>query len=146
MKAKFQIDSIRFDFSFFHHFKYKCNELQHFMVFSKLKSNKKKFQKTKNQAIFNSLSFFYIFFSLIIENRTSNIKDGTIKMNGRDRNISQFRKLSAYIMQDNQLHGNLTVEEAMTVATNLKLSAKVPKDDKNVVVSIINMELKNVII
>lgn len=56
-------------------------------------------------------------------------------MNGRDRNISQFRKLSAYIMQDNQLHGNLTVEEAMTVATNLKLSAKVSKSDKIVVVS-----------
>ena len=56
-------------------------------------------------------------------------------MNGRDRNISQFRKLSAYIMQDNQLHGNLTVEEAMTVAANLKLSAKVSKSDKSVVVS-----------
>lgn len=66
--------------------------------------------------------------------RTSNIKDGTIKMNGRDRNISQFRKLSAYIMQDNQLHGNLTVEEAMTVAANLKLSSKVIKHEKNVVV------------
>lgn len=67
--------------------------------------------------------------------RTSNIKDGTIKMNGRDRNISTFRKLSAYIMQDNQLHGNLTVEEAMTVAANLKLSTKVSKKDKMVVVS-----------
>lgn len=59
-------------------------------------------------------------------------------MNGRDRNISQFRKLSAYIMQDNQLHGNLTVEEAMTVATNLKLSVKVTKIEKNVVVSVMN--------
>lgn len=57
-------------------------------------------------------------------------------MNGRDRNISQFRKLSAYIMQDNQLHGNLTVEEAMTVAANLKLSANVLKKEKAVVVSI----------
>lgn len=38
-------------------------------------------------------------------------------------------------MQDNQLHGNLTVEEAMTVATNLKLSAKVTKGEKSVVVS-----------
>lgn len=59
-------------------------------------------------------------------------------MNGRDRNISQFRKLSAYIMQDNQLHGNLTVEEAMTVAANLKLSAKVPTTEKSVVVSVEN--------
>lgn len=56
-------------------------------------------------------------------------------MNGKERNISQFRKLSAYIMQDNQLHGNLTVEEAMTVATNLKLSPKVTKGEKSVVVS-----------
>lgn len=38
-------------------------------------------------------------------------------------------------MQDNQLHGNLTVEEAMTVATNLKLSTKVDKSEKVVVVS-----------
>lgn len=57
-------------------------------------------------------------------------------MNGKERNLSQFRKLSAYIMQDNQLHGNLTVEEAMTVATSLKLSTKVPKNEKIVVVSI----------
>lgn len=69
--------------------------------------------------------------------RTANIKDGCIKVNGRDRNISQFRKLSAYIMQDNQLHGNLTVEEAMTVATNLKLSPKVDKNEKNFVVSLL---------
>lgn len=62
-------------------------------------------------------------------------------MNGRDRNISQFRKLSAYIMQDNQLHGNLTVEEAMTVAANLKLSAKVPKKDKSIVVSMRIMDI-----
>lgn len=56
-------------------------------------------------------------------------------MNGKERNLSQFRKLSAYIMQDNQLHGNLTVEEAMTVATNLKLSTKVDKAGKIDVVS-----------
>lgn len=56
-------------------------------------------------------------------------------MNGKERNLSQFRKLSAYIMQDNQLHGNLTVEEAMSVATSLKLSTKVDKNEKIVVVS-----------
>lgn len=65
-------------------------------------------------------------------------------MNGKRRNLSQFRKLSAYIMQDNQLHGNLTVEEAMTVATNLKLSPKVKKNEKLVVVS--KMQRKDEII
>lgn len=122
---------IRFDFSFFHWFK--CDELRYFMVYGLFETEiQLKYQKTVR--IFN----FIIFSLIILSNRTSNIKDGTIKMNGRDRNISQFRKLSAYIMQDNQLHGNLTVEEAMTVATNLKLSAKVPKNEKNVVVSVWN--------
>jgi hypothetical protein len=67
--------------------------------------------------------------------RTQNI-EGSITMNGKERNISQFRKLSAYIMQDNQLHANLTVEEAMNVAANLKLSQKVDKTEKYHVVSI----------
>lgn len=38
-------------------------------------------------------------------------------------------------MQDNQLHGNLTVQEAMTVATNLKLSKTFTKSEKNNMVS-----------
>lgn len=57
-------------------------------------------------------------------------------MNGHERNLSAFRKLSAYIMQDNQLHSNLTVQEAMTVATNLKLSRKFTKAQKNSMVSV----------
>jgi ATP-binding cassette subfamily G (WHITE) protein 1 len=57
-------------------------------------------------------------------------------MNGNERDISLFRKLSAYIMQDNQLHANLTVEEAMNVAANLKLSKKVQKNEKLNVVSV----------
>lgn len=59
-------------------------------------------------------------------------------MNGAERNLSTFRKLSAYIMQDNQLHGNLTVQEAMTVATNLKLSRKFTKPEKNSMVNNFN--------
>lgn len=58
-------------------------------------------------------------------------------MNGKERDISLFRKLSAYIMQDNQLHSNLTVEEAMNVAANLKLNQKVQRSEKNNVVSIL---------
>lgn len=65
--------------------------------------------------------------------RTTNI-EGSITMNGKERNLSQFRKLSAYIMQDNQLHANLTVEEAMNVAVSLKLSQSVSKPEKLVVV------------
>lgn len=56
-------------------------------------------------------------------------------MNGKERNLSLFRKLSAYIMQDNQLHANLTVEEAMNVAANLKLGQHILRGEKMSVVS-----------
>uniref|UniRef100_A0A6B2E5V2 Putative abc transporter n=1 Tax=Phlebotomus kandelakii TaxID=1109342 RepID=A0A6B2E5V2_9DIPT len=65
--------------------------------------------------------------------KTTNI-EGSITMNGKERNLSLFRKFSAYIMQDNQLHANLTVEEAMTVAANLKLSSKKSKTEKSLVI------------
>ncbi|XP_069675333.1 ATP-binding cassette sub-family G member 4-like isoform X2 [Periplaneta americana] len=59
---------------------------------------------------------------------------GSITINGQERNLSLFRKLSCYIMQDNQLHANLTVEEAMRVASNLKLGKDMSKDEKQEVV------------
>lgn len=40
-------------------------------------------------------------------------------------------------MQDNQLHANLSVEEAMHVATSLKLGSDITKDSKYQVVSCI---------
>jgi hypothetical protein len=71
----------------------------------------------------------YFFF-----NRTSGM-EGSITVNGMERNLSSFRKLSCYIMQDNQLHGNLNVEEAMAVATALKLPTATTRTDKQEVVS-----------
>lgn len=60
--------------------------------------------------------------------------EGSITMNGHERNLSTFRKLSCYIMQDNQLHANLTVAEAMKVAANLKLGTHVSKVEKEEVI------------
>ncbi|XP_015430836.1 PREDICTED: ATP-binding cassette sub-family G member 4 isoform X1 [Dufourea novaeangliae] len=60
--------------------------------------------------------------------------EGSITMNGHERNLSAFRKLSCYIMQDNQLHANLTVAEAMKVASNLKLGSHVSKAVKEEVI------------
>ncbi|XP_021201244.3 ATP-binding cassette subfamily G member 4 isoform X2 [Helicoverpa armigera] len=60
--------------------------------------------------------------------------EGSITVNGMERNLSSFRKLSCYIMQDNQLHGNLTVEEAMAVATALKLPSATTSADKEEVI------------
>ncbi|KAJ8721689.1 hypothetical protein PYW07_002464 [Mythimna separata] len=60
--------------------------------------------------------------------------EGSVTVNGMERNLSGFRKLSCYIMQDNQLHGNLTVEEAMAVATALKLPSATTTADREEVI------------
>lgn len=64
--------------------------------------------------------------------RTEGLR-GTIMMNDSERDLSQFRKLSAYIMQDNQLHANLTVDEAMNVAAKLKIGEKKRIDREDIV-------------
>lgn len=80
---------------------------------------------------------------LCLNSRCSGVK-GSITINGHERNLSQFRKLSCYIMQDNQLHANLSVEEAMHVATSLKLGSDISKDSKYQVVSHCNIITKNI--
>ncbi|KAL0103658.1 hypothetical protein PUN28_017729 [Cardiocondyla obscurior] len=57
----------------------------------------------------------------ILAGFTTNSITGKIMINGQERNISEFRKLSAYIMQDDNLQPLLTVQEAMLIAADLKL-------------------------
>ncbi|XP_023026989.1 ATP-binding cassette sub-family G member 1 [Leptinotarsa decemlineata] len=63
---------------------------------------------------------------------------GQILMNDADRDLGQFRKLSAYIMQDNQLHANLTVDEAMSVAAKLKIGDKPVHEREAVITEILD--------
>ncbi|XP_018319945.1 ATP-binding cassette sub-family G member 4 isoform X2 [Agrilus planipennis] len=63
---------------------------------------------------------------------------GSIMMNGHERDLSQFRKLSAYIMQDNQLHSNLTVDEAMHVAAKLKIGDKKSNEREEIISEILD--------
>ncbi|KYN41883.1 ATP-binding cassette sub-family G member 4 [Trachymyrmex septentrionalis] len=58
----------------------------------------------------------------ILAGFTTTSVTGRIMINGRKRNMSEFRKLSAYIMQDDNLQPFLTVQEAMFIAADLKLS------------------------
>ncbi|KZC04862.1 ATP-binding cassette sub-family G member 4, partial [Dufourea novaeangliae] len=48
---------------------------------------------------------------------------GNIMVNSRTRNLTEFKRISAYIMQNDNLQPLLTVQEAMDIAADLKLVA-----------------------
>jgi len=66
--------------------------------------------------------------------RTNHV-DGDILVNGSNRNLKKFRKMSCYIMQDDQLLPHLAVEEALLCSANLKLTESMTDSDKQALVS-----------
>ncbi|XP_035704562.1 ATP-binding cassette sub-family G member 4 isoform X2 [Folsomia candida] len=80
--------------------------------------------------------------------KTHNIQ-GTVNVNGKRRDLAQFRKMACYIMQDDVLLPHLTVLEAMRYAAQLKLPRRTSKERRELVVTeILDMiglsECKNV--
>lgn len=61
---------------------------------------------------------------------------GEIYVNDQLRDIDEFIWQSSCISQECEMLSNLTVQETLTVAADLKLSSKVPKAQKLTVVSI----------
>lgn len=59
---------------------------------------------------------------------------GNVTVNGAERCLDSFRRLSCYIQQDDRLQPLLTVSENMHVAANLKLTADKPQSYKDAVV------------
>jgi len=61
---------------------------------------------------------------------------GNVTVNGEERRLDSFRRLSCYIQQDDRLQPLLTVNENMSVAANLKLSMDKTQKYKDAVVKI----------
>ncbi|XP_076385526.1 ATP-binding cassette sub-family G member 4 isoform X2 [Megachile rotundata] len=66
---------------------------------------------------------------------------GNIMVNSKARNLDEFRRLSAYIMQNDNLQPLLTVQEAMNVAAELKLTASPQQKKQKIEQILITMSL-----
>ena len=60
---------------------------------------------------------------------------GSVMVNGRERSLEAFRRMSCYITQEDRLQLLLTVQENMKVAADLKLGVHVPEEEKIEIVS-----------
>ncbi|XP_063709394.1 ABC transporter G family member 2-like [Culicoides brevitarsis] len=58
--------------------------------------------------------------------------NGKVSVNGLPINMKQFRRQSAYIMQDCNLQPLLTVKEAMHFSSSLKIGDEMSKEDKKI--------------
>ncbi|XP_076325576.1 ATP-binding cassette subfamily G member 4-like [Tachypleus tridentatus] len=67
--------------------------------------------------------------------------EGDILVNHHQRDLRSFRRLASYIMQSDFLLPQLTVEEALTVAANLKITTSVSARQKKSIVSDIILAL-----
>ncbi|KAK4525866.1 hypothetical protein GAYE_SCF17G3775 [Galdieria yellowstonensis] len=58
------------------------------------------------------------------------ISRGRITVNGKRRDPGSFKKLSAYVMQDDNMFADLTVEEQISISANLRLQSNLSKAEK----------------
>lgn len=66
---------------------------------------------------------------------------GSVFLNGQPRDYSKFTKFAAYVLQDDDMFAELTVEEQITYAALLRLPQSMPKEKKLMRVQKIIQEL-----
>lgn len=66
--------------------------------------------------------------------------DGQVLINGEERDLRSFRKMSCYITQEDRLQPLLTVKESMMIAADLKLPTDTSLRDKLKIVSTFDYE------
>jgi len=66
---------------------------------------------------------------------------GEITVNGKPRNETTFRNLSAYVLQDDNLFAHLTVQETLMLAAHFFLPTETPLDEKLNLVSTLLADL-----
>ncbi|XP_069705120.1 ATP-binding cassette sub-family G member 1 [Periplaneta americana] len=59
---------------------------------------------------------------------------GSVMVNGHERNLEEFRRMSCYITQDDRLQSLITVNENMMIAADLKLEVHVTKEEKQQII------------
>ncbi|KAJ3679882.1 hypothetical protein LUZ60_016160 [Juncus effusus] len=59
---------------------------------------------------------------------------GSVLVNGKLENIRSYKKIIGFVPQDDIVHGDLTVEENLWFSARCRLPAKMPKEDKVMVV------------
>jgi ATP-binding cassette, subfamily G (WHITE), member 1 len=67
----------------------------------------------------------------ILSGFVNNNVSGSILINGQERNVEMFKKQSTYIMQEENLHSNLTIREAMRFAIKFKTGNSMNEEQKN---------------
>jgi ABC-type multidrug transport system ATPase subunit len=67
---------------------------------------------------------------VFLDFRTTGVT-GSVKINGRERNVQKFRKKLCYITQEFAILHLLTTRETLVIAADLKLNADVGKLKKN---------------
>ncbi|GAB4842896.1 ABC transporter G member 28, variant 2 [Ancistrocladus abbreviatus] len=74
------------------------------------------------------------FLSALTGKATGCKRTGQILINGKAESIHSYKKIIGFVPQDDIVHGNLTVEENLWFSARCRLSAKLPKAEKVLVV------------